>query len=146
MATTEWWQSKSLHELDKVEWEALCDGCGKCCLHKLSVEEAGEPHYTRIHCRLLTEDCRCSDYTHRLAQVPECLDVQRLTQAQLDWLPSTCAYRLRASNRPLPDWHPLVSGSPDSVHRAGMSVRGRVVSEEFVHPDGFGEHIVHWVD
>ena len=101
-----------------------------------------------MRCRYLDEDsCRCSDYPNRVMLVPNCLDLKgRADVAELHWLPPTCAYRLRARNQPLPDWHYLVSGDRDSVHRAGMSIRGRAVSDEFVHPDGYDEHIVRWVD
>ncbi len=141
------WQQKSLAEMSTAEWEALCDGCGKCCLHKLEDEDTGECFYTRVACRYLDENSsRCGCYSERLQRVPDCT---KLTLADIDkfhWLPASCAYRLLANRQPLPDWHPLVSGDPDSVHRAGASVRGRCLSEEQVHPDDLEAHIVHWVD
>ena len=144
---TDWWHTKSLDELNTEEWELLCDGCAKCCLHKLEHEDDGTLLYTRVHCRLLDADkCRCTDYSKRMVKVPSCMNLRGQDVAALKWLPASCAYRLRAAGEPLPSWHPLVSGDPDAVHRAGASVRGRVVSEEFVHPDGYDEHIVHWVD
>jgi uncharacterized cysteine cluster protein YcgN (CxxCxxCC family) len=148
MATVaEWWQDKPLAELSPRQWEALCDGCAKCCLHKLEDEDSGQVFYTRIRCRYLDEkSCRCSDYAHRSVLVPNCIRLEPDNVPDLDWLPSTCAYRLRARGEPLADWHPLVSGSADSVHRAGISIRGRCLSDEFVHPDGYDEHIVHWVE
>lgn len=143
---SEWWH-KPLAELDATQWEALCDGCAKCCLHKLEDEDSGEVFYTRIRCRYLDEQhCRCSDYDNRSVLVPECIRLDRDNVSSLDWLPSTCAYRLRAEGRPLPDWHYLVSGSRETVHEAGVSIRGRAVSDEFVHPDGFEEHIISWVE
>lgn len=120
-----------LETLDREEWEALCDGCGKCCLHKLEDEETGELHPTNVACRLLDRrTARCRDYRNRKAHVPDCV---RLTMGNLwgiDWLPSTCAYRLRAADKPLYDWHYLISGDPESIHKAGMSVRGWTVTED----------------
>jgi uncharacterized cysteine cluster protein YcgN (CxxCxxCC family) len=136
-----------LADLDHREWEALCDGCAKCCLHKLEDEDTGEILYTRVRCRYLDETtCRCSDYDNRSTLVPNCIHLTPKDLDALTWLPSTCAYRLRSEGQPLPPWHHLVSGSRDSVHRVGESVRGRALSDEYVHPDGFEEHIVHWVE
>lgn len=144
---SDWWHDKSLAELSPLEWEALCDGCAKCCLHKLEDEDDGEVFYTRVRCRYLDEKtCRCSDYPNRSVMVPNCIRLEPATVGRLDWLPNTCAYRLRSQGKPLAHWHPLVSGDSESVHRAGMSVRGRAISDEYVHPDGFDEHIVHWVE
>jgi uncharacterized cysteine cluster protein YcgN (CxxCxxCC family) len=124
------WETKTLDAMTRVEWESLCDGCGKCCLHKLEDEETGELHPTNVACRLLDRRSgRCSDYKHRHAYVPECVRLTPAKLRQLDWLPSTCAYRLLADGDPLPDWHPLITGDPESVHRAGESVRGWTVSE-----------------
>ena len=142
-----WWNLKPLSELSTGEWEALCDGCAKCCLHKLEDEDSGEIFYTKVRCRYLDEEhCRCSDYSRRSALMPNCISLQADDVPGYDWLPVTCAYRLRANDQPLPAWHPLVSGDPLSVHRAGVSIRGRSISDEFVHPDGFEEHIIHWVE
>ena len=144
---TEWWNSLPLERLDRQQWEALCDGCARCCLHKLQDEDSGEVFYTAVRCRYLEEEtCRCSDYPRRSQMVAHCIHLSPECIEDLDWLPATCAYRLRAHARPLPEWHPLVSGDPQSVHRAGISIRGRVISDEFVHPDGYDEHIIHWVD
>ena len=146
-AVTEWWHEKSLAELSAEQWEALCDGCAKCCLHKLEDEDNGEVFYTRVRCRYLDEaTCRCSDYPRRSVLMPNCIQLQAQSVEDLDWLPSTCAYRLRAHGERLPEWHPLVSGDTATVHRAGISIRGRAISDEFVHPDGFDEHIVQWVE
>ncbi len=144
---TEWYDSLPLEQLNREQWEALCDGCARCCLHKLEDEDSGEISYTRVRCRYLDEEtCRCSDYQRRSVLVPECIHLSPDTAQDLAWLPSTCAYRLRAKGEPLPPWHPLVSGSRHSVHEAGISIRGRVLSDEYVHPDGYDEHVVHWVE
>ena len=119
-----------LETLDRAQWEALCDGCGKCCLHKVEDFETGRIYPTNVACRLLdTQTARCSNYRHRRAFVPDCL---RLTPAKLDginWLPESCAYVRRARGKPLPEWHYLVCGDREAIHRAGQSVRGRVISE-----------------
>lgn len=129
------WRTTPLAAMTRPQWESLCDGCGKCCVHKLEDEETGELLPTNVACRLLDRRTgRCSDYRNRRAHVPECV---RLTPAKvltLDWLPETCAYVLLARGEDLPDWHPLVSGDPDSVHRAGQSVRGWTVSEDEAGP------------
>ena len=144
---TDWWHDKPLQELSRSQWEALCDGCAKCCLHKLQDEDSGEVFYTKVRCRYLDERiCRCTSYANRSVLVPNCIQLRVDELDRLDWLPSTCAYRLRAHGQPLPDWHPLVSGDADTVHRAGVSIRDRAVSDEYVHPDGYDEHIVHWVE
>ena len=143
----DWWLEKSLAELSSTEWESLCDGCAKCCLHKLEDEDSGEVFYTKVRCRFLHErTCRCTDYANRSTLVENCIDLRSADWSTLDWLPSTCAYRLRANDQPLPQWHPLVSGNADSVHRHGVSIRGRAISDEYVHPDGYDEHIVQWVE
>jgi uncharacterized protein len=125
------WEDVPLARLDRAQWEALCDGCGKCCIHKLEDEDTGELHPTNVACRLLDRATgRCSDYKHRHAHVPECI---RLTPAKLltmDWLPGSCAYVLRAENKPLPEWHYLVCGDREAIHRAGASVRGWTISED----------------
>ena len=121
---------KPIEALDRGEWEALCDGCGKCCMHKIEDEDTGRIYDTNVACRLLDlETAQCSDYRRRRFLVPDCI---RLSRAKIDsfpWLPKTCAYRLRADGEPLRDWHYLVSGSRETVHEAGISVRGRAISE-----------------
>lgn len=121
---------RPLETLDRAEWEALCDGCGKCCLSKVEDADTGRIYPTNVACRLLDlETARCSDYRRRRAYVPECI---RLTLGKIDdhgWLPGSCAYILRAQGKKLPDWHYLISGSHDTIHEAGMSVKGRVISE-----------------
>ena len=119
-----------IEDLNREEWEALCDGCGKCCVHKLEDDETGELYPTNVACKLLDRHSgRCSNYRHRRAFVSECVRLTPKLLLTIDWLPDTCAYKLRAEGRPLFDWHPLVSGDPESVHRAGMSVRGWTISE-----------------
>ena len=125
------WQTKTLEEMTREEWESLCDGCGKCCLHKLEDVDSGELHFTDVACRMLDRDrCRCTDYANRAQQVPDCLALTPRTVTEVDWLPASCAYLRLARGQPLPDWHPLVSGDPRSVHRAGRSVRGWCICEE----------------
>lgn len=142
-----WWINKTLAELDEHQWEALCDGCGLCCLAKLEDEDSGEIVFTRVACQLLDRDsCRCRDYGNRLQKVADCLRLTADNVGDIDWLPPTCAYRLRHEGKALPPWHPLISGSKESVHEAGVSVRGRVISENDVHPDGLDEYIVRWFD
>lgn len=124
------WEDKPLEALDRAEWEALCDGCGRCCVHKLEDEVTGELFPTNVACKLLDRHSgRCGDYRHRRALVPDCLRLTPKLAHDIDWLPDTCAYRLRANGQQLADWHPLVSGDPESVHRAGISTRGWTVSE-----------------
>ena len=124
------WEEKPLDQLDRAQWEALCDGCGKCCIHKLEDADTGALLATNVACRLLDRrSARCSDYRHRRALVPECVRLTPARLATIDWLPSTCAYRLIAEGEPLPDWHHLICGDPEAVHRAGMSVRGWTISE-----------------
>jgi uncharacterized cysteine cluster protein YcgN (CxxCxxCC family) len=137
-----WWETKPLAAMTRAEWESLCDRCGKCCVHKLEDEVTGELYPTNVACRLLDRRSGgCRDYRNRRAYVPECVRLTPERLAKVDWLPSTCAYVLIARGEPLPDWHPLVSGDPESVHRAGQSVRGWTVSE-----DDAGELEHHLVD
>jgi uncharacterized protein len=127
--TARFWE-QPLESLSRAEWEALCDGCGQCCMHKLEDADTGEIHPTNVACKLLDlETARCTDYRHRRAFVPDCLRLTPRLAAQLAWLPATCAYRLRADGEPLPDWHYLVCGDREAVHRAGVSIRGKAVPE-----------------
>ena len=130
MTQDRFWETKPLASLDRAQWEALCDGCGKCCLHKLEDEDSGELYNTNVACRLLDRrQGRCSDYKHRHAYVSECVRLSARNVGDIEWLPSTCAYRLRDEGKPLPEWHYLVSGDPEAVHRAGESTRGWTISE-----------------
>lgn len=125
------------------EWESLCDRCGKCCLHKLLDEETEKVSYTNVACRLLNlGTCGCKNYHRRRDFVPDCIELTANDVPTMGWLPSTCAYRLIALGKDLPWWHPLVSGDPETVHKAGISVRGRCVSETRAGP--LDHHIVDW--
>lgn len=140
-----YWQTKSLDELTQAEWESLCDGCGKCCLLKLEDEDTGRVYYTDVACKLLDcETCRCTDYENRTKFVPDCVVLDVSKAKNLDWLPSTCAYRLRANNEPLPGWHPLVCGDPEMVHKMAVSVRDRVLTEGDVAEEDLEDRIVYW--
>ena len=138
--SSKFWEDMPLAALDRGQWEALCDGCGKCCLHKLEDDETGQIYPTNVACRMLDRRAsRCSDYANRFAHVPDCMRLTPAKLASIDWLPDSCAYVLRAADKPLPDWHYLVSGDRDSIHRAGASVRGWTVSEDDV--DALEDHI-----
>ena len=141
------WENYALNELTHTEWEALCDGCGKCCLRKLEYEDTGEVEYTNVACRLLdTQTCRCRDYANRKKIVEDCILVtpERLEQI-LYWMPTTCAYRLLAEGRSLEAWHPLISGRAESVAEAGISLAGRMVSEVGIHDDDLDDYVVEWL-
>ncbi len=139
----EFWKQKPLNALTQEEWESLCDGCAKCCLHRIGDEESGEIFTTNIVCRYLDQDhCRCSDYPNRSTNVPDCLSVTPELLKDPYWLPPTCAYRVLAEGGELPEWHPLISGTDDSVMASGNSIRGRVVCE--TEADDPEHHLVHW--
>jgi len=141
------WEDKSLSELDTEEWEALCDGCARCCMIKLEDEEEGTVYHTSLVCHLLdTDTCRCTRYAQRHQRVRDCIELTADLAGNLNWLPQTCAYRRLANGLPLLSWHPLISGSGDSVFDAGISVRGRVIPVQLVHEDEHQEHIVDWID
>lgn len=144
--TVPFWQSRRLEEMSDEEWESLCDGCGRCCLVKLEDEESGQVLFTALSCRLLDEEtCRCTNYHERKQEVPTCLQLNR-DKINTQWLPGTCAYRLIDEGKPLLSWHHLISGDVNAVHRAGVSVRGKVISESKVHPESVEDFIIHWVD
>jgi len=138
------WEKKPMAKLSKREWEALCDGCGKCCLNKIEDEETGRVYLTRVACRLFDDStCKCGQYKIRHQFVPECIV---LRPDNIDehayWMPRTCAYRLVWQGKPLPNWHPLVSGDPETVHDAGVSMRGRTVAEFEVDEDDWEDHLI----
>tara|TARA_R110002074_G_scaffold365471_1_gene539213 strand:- start:70 stop:513 length:444 start_codon:yes stop_codon:yes gene_type:complete len=143
MMRKKFWE-KPLESLDREEWEALCDGCGKCCLLKLEDEETGEFAYTRVACRLFdSATCRCGNYPLRRQLVKGCVILTPETLEQnKHWMPATCAYRLRAEGKPLYDWHPLLSGDANSVHVAGVSMKNRTLTEYDVDPDELDAHII----
>lgn len=139
------WESKSLSEMTTEEWESLCDHCGKCCLHKLEDEDSGEIAFTRVCCDLIDLDtCRCTRYSERCTLVPDCLDLKQHEFAEYRWLPDTCAYRLLTDGKPLPDWHPLVSGYADSVKDAGETITSYAIKESQV--EDMEDHIIGWVE
>jgi len=138
------WEIKSLTEMSSEEWESLCDNCGKCCLIKLEDEDSGEIVFTSAVCDLIDLDsCRCSRYSERCSLVPECIDLKQHDFAEYNWLPSTCAYRLLTDGNPLPDWHPLITGTPESVKDAGVSISSYAIKESQV--EDFEDHVIGWV-
>jgi len=137
------WETKTLEEMTTAEWESLCDGCGRCCLHKLRHEDTNALSHTNVACRLLdVTTARCSDYANRKRRVPDCISLTPEEVRSVDWLPPTCAYRLVAEGKTLYSWHPLISGDPASVAKAGVSVAGRAISERQAGP--LEHHIVNW--
>jgi hypothetical protein len=137
------WKRKSLDEMSSEEWESLCDGCARCCLIKLEDEDTGDLAFTRVACELLDIGaCRCSDYPNRLEKMPDCVKLTPERAADLEWMPQTCAYRLVANGEDLAWWHPLVSGTQETVHQAGISVRDFAISEKFVTKKRFERYIV----
>ncbi len=144
MTRPRFWETIPMAKLTPQEWEALCDGCGKCCLNKLEFEDTGEVAFTRVACRLLDGDtCQCTNYPERKKFVPECVVLTPKTLPKVAyWLPRTCAYRLLHEGKRLEDWHPLVSGDPASVHKAGVSVKGWTIPEYEVDEDDWEDHII----
>jgi len=139
------WERKRLAEMTPQEWESLCDGCARCCLIKLEDVDSGEIATTNLACRLLDQQtCRCKDYANRTNRVPTCIRLTPGNIADIAWMPASCAYRRLAEGRRLASWHPLISGDPETVHRAGISVRGKTISEEEVAPEDMDDHIVAW--
>lgn len=135
-ADTPFWKRKTLDKMTPEEWEALCDGCGICCLQKIEDEETGEMTLTSVTCEFLDlSDCRCTVYAARTLANPHCIRLSPGRIKRMDWLPETCAYRRVAEGRELAWWHPLVSGDRDAVHRSGASIRDKAVSGKYVHPD-----------
>lgn len=139
------WTQKSLHALSPEEWESLCDGCAKCCLYRLEDEDTREVYFTNVHCRLLdTASGRCTDYANRSRRIPDCVTITPAVLEDPYWLPRTCAYRLLAEGKDLPDWHPLVSGNADSVVQAGQRVCNRTICEDDA--DVLENHLVDWIE
>jgi uncharacterized protein len=137
------WKTKALEDMSAAEWESLCDGCGRCCLNKIEDIDTGQIHLTKVACKLLDLSlCRCSDYPNRQKQVPDCIRLTPEMVRNLTWLPSTCAYRLVAEGRDIPSWHPLKTGDPDTVHAAGISVRGFARSERRIKAENFERYII----
>ncbi|MBA4375866.1 MAG: YcgN family cysteine cluster protein [Anaerolinea sp.] len=143
MTDQPFWRAKTMTDLTPAEWESLCDGCAKCCIIKFEDEDTGRIYHTNAVCELLEiYHCRCTRYTERTELVPTCLSLTPALADSLEWIPETCAYRLLAEGKDLPLWHPLVSGEPDTVHKAGISVRGKVVSAKSIHPDDLPDYVV----
>ena len=144
--TPPFWQVKTLEEMSREEWENLCDGCARCCLVKLEDADTAEIHFTDVGCTLLdAKTCRCRDYRRRRSRVSDCVKLTPKIVRRLNWLPVTCAYRRLAEGRGLAWWHPLVSGSPDTVRQAGVSASGRVsLSEDDLPAESLGDRIVKW--
>jgi len=137
------WKHKSFAEMTREEWESLCDGCGKCCLHKLEDEDEGTIYYTDVACRFLDhKTCRCEKYMERRRYVPNCAVLTPKNIGVIEWMPASCAYRMLAEGKDLAPWHPLVSGKAGSMHDAGMTVAGRVVCERDA--GDFEDHLVNW--
>ncbi|HEY0960812.1 MAG TPA: YcgN family cysteine cluster protein [Pseudomonadales bacterium] len=140
------WEAKTLAEMTRAEWESLCDGCAKCCMHKLEDEDTGMIHFTGVVCRYLDQKkCSCTVYDKRRKLVPTCLQLEPGELDELHWMPSTCAYKLLNAGKPLPIWHPLIAGDRKAMIASGNTVTNKVISEAFVTEEDFQEHIMHWV-
>ncbi len=141
------WKTTSMFDMSASQWESLCDGCARCCLHKLEDEDSAEIVYTSVVCRYLEQDkCHCTQYEKRTVLVPDCVQLTPIGALDYKWLPKSCGYRTVAEGRDLAWWHPLVSGDANTVHTAGISVRGKCVSEEYIHPDSVEDQVITWVD
>ena len=139
------WKTKTLAEMTTAEWESLCDNCGKCCLNKLEDEDTGDIFFTSVVCNLIDlNTCCCTRYAERTTLVPECIDLKQHDFAEYTWLPSTCAYRLLTDGNELPAWHPLITGDPESVKEAGVSISSYAMKESEV--EDLEDHIIEWLD
>ena len=142
----QFWVQKSLSEMTQSEWESLCDGCAKCCLVKLQCEDTEEVAYTSVACHLMDyESCQCTRYQDRNDLVPSCVWLKPEMVDDFFWLPDSCAYRLVSEGRDLPEWHPLISGDKNSVHKAGISIQNKVINENTVAEEDLEEYVIHWV-
>ncbi len=140
------WETTPLSDMSASQWESLCDGCGRCCLHKVEDTDTHEIFYTSVACKLLNIDtCRCRHYRNRHDHVSDCIQLRKEHLGHLGWLPESCAYRRLDEGRKLPDWHPLITGDPDSVHRAGISVRGKIRTGAGVSEDEYEENMIDWI-
>ena len=143
--TDRFWETVKLEDMTVDQWEAVCDGCAKCCLLKLEDEDSGEIAYTRLHCKLLdSETCKCADYENRKTHVPDCVILTPKSVSELKWMPKSCAYKVLHEGGRLPDWHHLLSGDKDAVHAKGQSIKGRTVSEETVLEEDQIDWIIDW--
>jgi len=139
------WKTKTLAEMTTEEWESLCDNCGKCCLNKLEDEDSGDIYFTSVVCNLIDLDtCRCTRYAERTRLIPECIDLKQHDFAEYNWLPATCAYRLLVDGKELPSWHPLITGDPESVKEAGVSISSYAMKESEV--EDLEDHIIEWLE
>jgi uncharacterized protein len=139
----DFWKTKQLDEMTHDEWESLCDGCARCCLYKFEDEDTGEYFYTNVVCRFLNmETCHCTVYDQRTVLMPTCLALNPSLAGELKWMPESCAYRCLAEGRPLANWHPLVSGNPNSIHEAGISVKDKTLAEADVNMDNLEDYII----
>lgn len=137
------WRTKTLEVMNRDEWEALCDGCGRCCMVKLEDEDTAEIYLTRLSCGMLdVRTCRCKDYPNRFQKMPDCLEIDIARARELSWLPKTCAYRIVGEGGDLPWWHPLVSGTSETVHQAGISVKSFAMSERRVKQENYWKYII----
>ncbi len=145
MSEQPFWKTTEMSDMTLTQWESLCDNCGRCCLHKLEDEETGELAFTNVVCRLYDmKSCQCSDYKNRRKEVEGCLKLSP-DFIPVDWLPETCSYRLLEEGKDLPEWHPLVSGKKASLAAAGMSLKGKILPEDFVEDEDLEDHIIAWV-
>lgn len=146
MSDLRFWEKKSLAQLNQDEWESLCDGCGKCCLVKLEDEETRLIHYTSVSCRFMdAQKCRCTVYPKRQQLMPTCVVLRPDELDNLYWMPSSCAYRLLHEGKPLPIWHPLLAGDNKAMIASGNTIRGKVISEDYIAEEDLQDHVVHWV-